>query len=160
MSHEVGGETWGLLCSAIRKRLGGGGAWIEDLVQDAVATLIEARQKGATIRDDVGFCVRIAQRRLVDRRRCLLREIDGINLDELAMATREPSRWAEKLRGSGVGLSAVAAELLDRMESGFRGNRRLAECLGRDVKSIRERRWRLQKTLRELFMEFYGAPPP
>lgn len=159
MNHEVEGEPWGLLCAAIRKRLRGGGAWIDDVVQDAVATLIEARQKGVTLRDDVGFCVRVAQRRLVDRKRRLHREVAGLNLDETSIAPWEPTKWAEKIRAFGVILSDEAAELLDRMESGFRGSRRLAECLGRDVKSIRERRWRLQKVLREMYVDFYGRPP-
>jgi hypothetical protein len=73
--------------------------------------------------------------------------------------SRTTLEWVEILRSEGVDLSPGEVELVDRIQAGCRGSRRLAQCLGRDVKSIRERRARLLKKLRQLFVEIYGSPP-
>ena len=161
MNHEAQDESWGSLCEALRGRLSKvAGPWLPDVIQEAVLDLVVARQKGARIRDEVGFCVCVAKRRLADRRRRLLREASGLDLEALMVVGVSAADWAERLRAAGVSLSTQACELLRRIESGYRGNRRLAECLGRDVKSIREQRWRLQRLLRRLFVEIHGVPPP
>jgi hypothetical protein len=81
-------------------------------------------------------------------------------LDYYEVCDSRGLEWVEILRSEGVDLSPGEVELVDRIQAGCRGSRRLAQCLGRDVKSIRERRARLLKKLRQLFVEIYGSPPP
>lgn len=144
---------------ALRRRLRrscGGWPWpdVEDAIQDALVSLLQQLRSGKTIEHPIAYCAAAARRRLLDR----LRRQDptsGIDLDSLPTAAPTPPRdWVCDLEDIGLAPTATWSEILACIAAGLRSSRRIAQVLGRDVTSIRERRERLRRWLAK------HAPPP
>lgn len=144
---------------ALRRRLRrscGGWPWpdVEDAIQDALASLLQRSRSGKTIEHPIAYCAAAARRRLLDRHRRQA-PIRGIDLDSLpAAAATPPQDWVRDLEDIGLSPRAAWSEVLACIAAGLRSSRRIAQVLGRDVTSIRERRERLRRWLAK------HAPPP
>ncbi|MCU0864394.1 MAG: hypothetical protein MUC36_11410 [Planctomycetes bacterium] len=133
---------------------------VADAIQEALLALVIARAAGVVIRDEVGWCLVIVRRRVVDGHRRRRREVAGVEMESVPAVEAAEVDWGRALREAGIEVTDEACELLARMASGYRGNHSLAECLGRDVKTIRERRARLLGLLRRAYVKLFGVPPP
>ena len=165
MDLEPRGDGWERLRIELRARCvwSGDPAWIEDVMQDAFLALLMVRKNGVQVPEsaEVGFCLLVMRRRLIDRQRRQLRrhEVADAVLDQLAAAEGEMVEWVAILDREGWVLSPGAREVLEQIQSGVRSTKGLARVLGRDVKTIRERRERLMAYLRRVLEKVGGTPP-
>lgn len=166
MEPEAQGDRWERLRTALRTRCDwpGDGAWVEDALQEALLALLLARKNGDDVPEEaeVGFCLLVMRRRLQDRLRQLIRrgEVVGADLEQVVTAEREVVEWVAKLEKEGWVLSPGAREVLEQIQSGLRSTKGLARVIGRDAKTIRERRGRLMAYLRRVLEDVDGVPPP
>src|SRR5690606_31975395 len=136
---------------------------LDDVAQDAFLVMLELQAAGQPVADPVGFAVTFAQRRFADQARKMARQPlePGVVLDEITFSAPTPApEWGAWLRRAGFEPTPAWESLLSEMASGVRGSRALAGRLGRDSSTIRERRRRLQRWLRDIASAEFPAPPP
>lgn len=162
MQENGKSNPWSDLRSALELRCAGlaSSELVADAIQEAFLALVIARAAGVVILAEVGWCLVIVRRRVVDAHRRRRREVVGVEMENVPAVEAAEVDWGRALREAGIEVTDEACELLARMTSGYRGNHSLAECLGRGVKTIRERRARLLMLLRGVYVDFYGVPPP
>jgi len=156
MQREVDWQT--IFGDVLRRLHASAGAWtqadIDDAVQDGLVVLLHLWEAGVEVRDPTRLACAVARRRLLDgRRRMRRRDAGGVELDELAPPEPEERQlrgWREDLRKLGIIVTENRARLLDAIVSGARATKDLARILGRDPKTIRESRQRLQRWLESL----------
>ncbi|MBX3464573.1 MAG: sigma-70 family RNA polymerase sigma factor [Planctomycetes bacterium] len=160
-------EPWPSLLQRLRRRFArrAGPDDVDDLVQDAVLVLWRRALAGEIVADRFAFCVRVAQRRLVDGYRAQHPVPGGDVFDACLDEPRVgPVDWVARLRREGLAPPAVWAELLLAISGGVRTTRHLARALDRDPSAVRWSRRRLQRWLAacaaELAGDLAGAAPP
>ena len=155
-------EFWRSLRSALERGCSSLGPKdrVDDAVQESLLSLVVALRAGAVIADAAGWCAVIVRRRVVDSQRRIRRLVLGQDLDRLVRLAEPTGDWVALLRSEWVEVSAADSDLLRRIQAGCRGHGSLARALGRNVKTIRERRLRLQALLRRVLEDIGGVPPP
>lgn len=123
---------------------------VEDAAQEALVACWEAERRGVAL-DRLRFCVTVTHRRLLDLARSRRRRGGGLDPATLAYVERAPAGpardWEAVLLDAGLLPTPAWMEVLQCIASGVRSSRRIAALLGRDVKTIRERRARLRRWL-------------
>lgn len=120
---------------------------VDDAIQDAVLALLIALHAGNVIVDPASWCAVVVRRRLVDAHRRARRLVLGRELDDVECLAEHVSDWAARLQAEGIKLSTADCELLRCIQAGCRGRGSLAKALGRNEKTIKQRRARLQALL-------------
>ncbi|MBL9079798.1 MAG: sigma-70 family RNA polymerase sigma factor [Planctomycetes bacterium] len=131
---------------------------VDDVVQEAALAAWRCQVRGEAIVDRFAFCVRVAQRRIVDERRTR-RPVPCGDVDEAAAAEVHGAHidWVARLHREGLQPRDAWIELLDAIGSGARATKHLARVLARDAKTVRCTRRRLQRWLVERRAELAGT---
>ena len=148
---------WITLIDALRGRCrwNGDKAWVDDAIQDALLQLLMTQSAGVEVQDSVGFCLHVMRCRLIDRLR-KVRAHEANSLEDAPAEERIEFDWVEKLRIDGWELSPTMTALLRQIQAGVRTTKGLARVMGRDPKTIRERRAALRAFLQRVLRD----PPP
>jgi DNA-directed RNA polymerase specialized sigma24 family protein len=152
--------SWAALLQLLRrwlKRVGAHADSRDDLAQDAMLCMLVAMSRGTRVEDWVAFGKTIVHRRWIDevRRQKQAGEHRPSNRPSSAILAAEPtdtfgtSDWAAQLRAAGWRPTEAWGRILEAISSGARGTNKIAEVLGRDVKTVHESRKRLQRWLQE-----------
>lgn len=128
--------------------------WLEDAVQDALVCMVILGKDSKQIDNSVAFGVAFVRKRWVEELRKRGRRGEELKADLSEEADGSAYKhgtldWSALLRGAGWEPTDAWSHILGAIASGARGTNKIAQRLGRSVKTIHESRKRLQRWLRE-----------
>jgi DNA-directed RNA polymerase specialized sigma24 family protein len=128
--------------------------FIEDAIQDALMALVQRTKQQERIDDPRGFCLAVANRRMIDDLRTSRKAAWNDEVTAAPAPTPTPTTPVDDSIFESLELSSATLRVLREILAGNRTNHGIARALGKDRRTVREHRAKIIEHLRRMGCEF------